>query len=193
MQAYATTSKSAKTVVDRLFNDYALKFGFPQRIHHDQGAEFENQLVAQLKKSCGVVGSRTTLYHPQGNSQVEHFNRTLLHMLKTLTEKQKTNWKVSLSKLIFAYNSTRCEVTGFSPFYLLFRRSPRLPVDLLFGLTSGTGTMDYKEYVRRWKQEMQEAFEITRQTAKKSAERNKKNFDGKMRSSILFPGDCVLV
>lgn len=40
---------------------------------------------------------------------------------------------------------------------------------------------------------MQEAFEITRPTAKKSAERNKKNYDGKVRSSILFPGDCVLV
>lgn len=39
---------------------------------------------------------------------------------------------------------------------------------------------------------MQEAFEITRQTAKKSAERNK-NYDGKVRSFILCPGDCVLV
>lgn len=48
VQAYATTSKSAKTVAERIFNDYALKFGFPNRIHHDQGAEFENQLLSQL-------------------------------------------------------------------------------------------------------------------------------------------------
>lgn len=39
---------------------------------------------------------------------------------------------------------------------------------------------------------MQEAFEITRQAAKKSAERNKKNYDGKVRSPILCPGDRVL-
>ncbi len=176
-QAYATTSKSAKTVVETLFNDYALKFGFPQIIHHDQGGEFENQLVTQLKKSCGVAGSRTTPYHPQGNGQVERFNRTLLQMLKTLTENLKTNWKESLNKLIFAYNNTKCEVTGFSPFYLLFGRSPRLPVDLLFGLTSETETIDYKEYVKRWRQKMQEALEITRQTAKKTAERNKRNYE----------------
>lgn len=41
-QAYATTTKSAKTMADKIFNDYALKFGFPLRIHHDQGGEFEN-------------------------------------------------------------------------------------------------------------------------------------------------------
>ncbi len=193
-QDYATTSKSAKTVVEKLFNDYALKFRFPQRIHHDQGGEFENQLVAQLKKSCGVAGSRTTPYHPQGNGQVEHFNRTLLQMLKALTENQKTNFgKESLKKLIFAYNNTKCEVTGFSPFYLLFGRSPRLPVDLLFGLTSETETIDYKEYVKRRRQQMQEALEITRQTAKKTAERNKRNYDGKVRGSVLCPGDRVLV
>jgi len=71
-QAYPTTSKSGKVVADKIFNDYALKFGFPMRIHHDQGGEFENQLFSQLSKYCSVAGSRTTPYHPQGT--VERFN-----------------------------------------------------------------------------------------------------------------------
>lgn len=192
-QAYATTTKSAKCVADKVFNDYALKWGFPQRLHHDMGGEWENQLFAQLKKNCGVMGSRTTPYHPQGNGQVERMNRTLLQMLKTLTKKQKSNWKESLNKLMFAYNCTRSEVTGFSPFYLLFGRSPRLPVDLLFGLTPETGTADHKEYMRKWKAQMQEAYDITAENAKKSSERNKRNYDNKVRSSVLHEGDRVLV
>lgn len=93
-QAYATTLKSDKTVAEWIFNDYALKFGFPQRIHQDQGAEFENQLLSQLKKNCRVVGSQTTPYHQQGNGQVERY-------LSDVTPDVK-------HKLTFAYNSTRC-------------------------------------------------------------------------------------
>lgn len=192
-QAYATTSKSGKTAADKIFNDYALRFGFPTRIHHDQGGEFENQLFRQLEKYCGVAGSKTTPYHPQGNGQVERFNRTLLQMLKTLTERQKTNWKDSLNKLIYAYNCTRSEVTGFSPFHLLYGRSPRLPVDMLFNLTSGHGDGNHHNYMEKWKQGMEEAYEITRENAHKAATRSKRHYDSKVRSSVLQPGARVLV
>lgn len=40
---------------------------------------------------------------------------------------------------------------------------------------------------------MQEAYEIARNNARKSAERGKRNHDRKMRSSELNPGDRVLV
>lgn len=194
-QAYATTNKSGKTAAEKIFNDYALKFGFPQRLHHDQGGEFENQLFAQLKEYCGVAGSRTSPYHPQGNGQVERFNRTLIQMLKTLTEKQKSNWKSSLNKLIYAYNATKSEVTGFSPFYLLYGRSPRLPVDMLFSLSPGgdQGDSNHQTYMQRWKQGMTDAYEITRENASKAAVRGKRHYDSKMRYSALLPGDRVLV
>lgn len=67
VQAYTTRNKSAKTVAQKLYNDFIVQFGFPLRIHHDQGGEFENRLHRELKKLCDVEHSRTTPYHPDGN------------------------------------------------------------------------------------------------------------------------------
>ena len=114
-------------------------------------------------------------------------------MLKTLTDKQKTSWKDSLNKLIYAYNCTRSEVTGFSPFHLLYGRTPWLPVDMLFNLTSEHGDGNHNSYMEKWKQGMEEAYEITRENARKAAIRSKRHYDSKVKSSVLQPGDRVLV
>ncbi len=171
-QAYATRNKSAKTVV-HVFGDFALKFGFPEKIHHDMGREFANHLMDQLQKVSGVRGSHT-MYHPMGNGQVERFNRTLLSMPRTLSDPKKADWKNSLSKVVHAYNCTRSEATGFSPYYLLFGRSPRLPIDLMFNLQVHKKQQSYADYVANWKTRIQEAYEIASKTAKKEAFRGKK-------------------
>ena len=43
-------------------------------IHSDQGANLTSNLMAALCKQLGITQTRTSAYHPQGNSQVERFN-----------------------------------------------------------------------------------------------------------------------
>uniref|UniRef100_A0A8C5WDF6 Gypsy retrotransposon integrase-like protein 1 n=1 Tax=Leptobrachium leishanense TaxID=445787 RepID=A0A8C5WDF6_9ANUR len=192
-QAYATRNKSAKTVAEKIFNDFALKFGFPSKIHHDMGKEFENQMFTRLKELSGVRGSHTTPYHPQGNGQVKRFNRTLLSMLRTLTEKEKTDWKNSLGKVVHAYNCTRSEATGYSPYYLLFGRSPRLPIDLLFNRAVEEKQETYEDYVTEWQKRMSEAYVVASRTAKKEPTRGKVYYDRRIQGNDLQPGGRVLV
>ena len=63
-QAYATKNKSAKAAADCLFNYFVLQFGFPIKILHNQGWEFENKLFHRLEQLSGAMRLQTTLYHP---------------------------------------------------------------------------------------------------------------------------------
>ena len=99
-----------------------------------------------------------TPYHPMGDGQMERMNRTILNMLKTLGENEKHNWKNHLTKLTFAYNSTK--TTGFSPCYLMFGRSPQLPINSIFDIEPDeeeqTMQISYHKYAEEWERRIRQ-------------------------------------
>ncbi|XP_071808009.1 uncharacterized protein [Asterias amurensis] len=116
-------------------------------------------------------------------------------MLCTLPEVQKANWKDSLSKVIHAYNCTRSEATGYSPFFLLYGRSPRLPIDIMFNLqanTEGT-TIFHQDYVMQWKTQMEQAYALASRHRSQRTRCNKNKYNKKVHGISLQTGDRVQV
>ena len=114
-QAYPTKNKTAKTAANHLYNDFALRFGMPSKILHNQGRVFENGLYRNLANLLEMKNLRTTPCHPQKSGLTERMNQTVLSMFCTLPEKYNSSYKNQLSKVIYAYNCTRHSSTGYGP------------------------------------------------------------------------------
>nr|XP_055059066.1 uncharacterized protein LOC129442817 [Misgurnus anguillicaudatus]XP_055059067.1 uncharacterized protein LOC129442817 [Misgurnus anguillicaudatus] len=191
--AVPTSDQKAKTVAKTLWNNFFVHYGIPERLHSDQGRDFESAVIKDLCLLLGIKKTRTTPYHPRGNP-VERFNRTLLQMLGTLQEEDKVRWRDHVQPLVHAYNCTKNDTTGFSPYQLMFGRQPSLPIDVAFGIQpEGGKKVTFNEYIKKLQESLQESYKVAVEHSKKTALRNKERYDLKVRESTLRVGDRVLV
>ena len=194
-QAFPSKTQTALATAKLLWNNFILHYGFPEKIITDQGRNFESELIGHLCQLAGVQKLRTSPYHPQTNGQCERFNGTLLNMLGTLTPEQKKDWKSHVPALVHAYNCTRNTATGFSPYFLLFGREPRLPVDVEFGLQRGgqKGSPGESNYISQLKKRLQFAYRKAKCMAQKQQARHRGLYNLRCRGATLSVGDLVLV
>ena len=151
-------------------------------------------LISELCELTQIKKLRTTPYRPEGNDSCERFNRTLISMLGTLPADFKNKWAQHISTLTYAYNCTRSNATGFSPYYLLYGRQPLLPIDIEYGVFTPelSEAITYK-YVQELKSRLENAFNKANKFYVKEAIRSKQRFDKTARCSKSEPGDLVLV
>ena len=129
---YVVKDQTARTAAETLRIGYFGLFSAPAYLVSDQGKAFTGHIITHLCELYGVQKLRTSPYHAQTNGQVERMNQTIIHMIGKLEEDRKACWSKHLPELLMAYNATRSAVTDYSPYYLLFGRRPRIPVDYLF-------------------------------------------------------------
>ena len=127
-----TKNHTVRTTARVLYNNYFSVFSFPQCLMWDQGTEFCGKAIVAMCSLLGVGKIRTTLYHPQTNGSAERVHQTLQCMIGKLDLEKRKKWLAHIGSIIIAYNSTRSLVTGYPPYYLMCRRRPWLPIDLLF-------------------------------------------------------------
>ena len=193
-QAIPTKSQTASTTARVLFEHFIVHYGIPERLHSDQGRNFESKVIKELCKLMKISKSRTTPYHPMGNGLCERFNRTLMNMLGTLPEDKKKDWKKFIPPLVYAYNSTCHDSSGFSPYFLLFGREPRLPIDAHFGTLLPSASSSSKvSYVGKLRSRLNQAYEIAGKELAQARAKQKRDYDLKVRGVTLNINDKVLV
>lgn len=116
-------------------------------------------------------------------------------MLGTLDPNDKADWKEHVETLTHAYNVTKHDSTGFSPFYLMFGRHPLLPVELVFRRTKDSDSESDEsttDYVRNLQERLEEAYKVAAAVARASQDKQKEVYDRTAKADDFQPGDRVL-
>jgi hypothetical protein len=101
----AIASKDAEMVADAIYRDWFSKFIFLAQIHMDSGKEFVNKLSGELFQLLNVSHTKTSPTHPQLNTQVEVFNKTVKKFLQSFLDDTTLNWETFLPALVISYLS----------------------------------------------------------------------------------------
>ena len=167
-QAYITPKQTAIVVAHTLWENFLVHYGWPEKILTDQGKSFENNLFQELCDLAQVKKLHTSPYHPETNGQCEHFNATLISMLGTLPTHAKKNWQEWVATLTHAYNCTISPVTGFSPYFLMFGRTPKLPLDIELGVPMVEQKQtSHQNYAQKLHSKLQWAYQKAQENNKK--------------------------
>ncbi len=145
-------------------------FGLPDILHSDQGANFESTILWNTLEEFGVVKTRTTAYHPQGDGMVERLNRSLLQLLRTYVSKEE-DWEPYLPLALYAYRTGIHASTRMSPFMLMFGRQPQPPA---FPHSHAFDPSSYQAHLRAKLAELQDLVDTNTAEA---AQRQAQGFD----------------
>ena len=192
--AFVVQDTTAATTARYLWKHFFSVFGAPAALLSDRGGQFESKVIAELCDLLGIKKIRTTAYSPQCNGAVERRHQTITAMIGKLGEQKKAEWPEHLPELVHAYNCTRSGISGYSPYYLMFGRRPRLPVDLYFPTVQTLKeirTID--TYAAGLRVTLRAAFVAAREASMAEAQRQKRHYDRSANAVDLEEGDEVLI
>ncbi|KAJ8887352.1 hypothetical protein PR048_013567 [Dryococelus australis] len=110
----AVPAGTAQEVAQFLFGNIICKHSTPGSILTDRGQVFGSAVVHKLLRLMDIQGTMTSGYRSQCNGAVERLHTTLTTMIN------QRNCDQCFPLVIFAYNISKQESTGFSPFLLVY-------------------------------------------------------------------------
>lgn len=113
---------STASAISKIMEDHViLVYGAPETIIVDNGPQFRSNVFKSLLENYQVDISYTCNYHPQANP-VERVHRVVKTMLTAYVKDEHKLWDQYLPKVASAIRSSRSEVTGLTPNFVIFGR-----------------------------------------------------------------------
>jgi transposase InsO family protein len=132
-EAFPVKTQSARDIIDAIAGEFLPRHGHPKAFIVDNGQGFRSRQWSDFLAQCSIRCRRTTPVHPQGNGKIERFNRTYKEIMAKLVLNKPHDWASRVSDVLSAYRHSVSTVTGFTPFYLLYGRRQRVPLERYLG------------------------------------------------------------
>ncbi|KAI5641614.1 integrase core domain-containing protein [Phthorimaea operculella] len=119
-QAIYIPNRSTPEIVKALIKYFSL-YGKPGKINSDPGAEFKNELVAELLMMYKIDQHIGTPSHPNSMAIVERFHSTIIEVYRLAANEHNQLDAVSvMTYVIMAYNNSIHSATDCTPFEVVF-------------------------------------------------------------------------
>ena len=182
-----TAAEAAPLVAKVLFECGTLV----EELVSDRAAEFMSALITTLCTFFKVHKIETSAYHPQSNGVVENLNGRAKRALARLCSHHQERWHEYLDAVQFALRNTAREETGLTPFFCVYGREARFPLDAL--TSENTGSQDLHAEVKHLQENLKIAEEAISEALQRRAERIQARNDQVQRTLHVAVGDYVWI
>ena len=188
--AACKTAISAPQLARLFVQTVVRQHGMPERVISDRDPRFTAHFWRAFWSILGSTLDMGAAYHPESDGQTENANKTLEIMLRSVIDFTQDDWDEHLAAAELAFNNSKNATTGFTPFYLVYGREARMPLDLaLAPLTKAADNPAAAEATARWRAALQHASDNTTQRQKRQ-----KHYADRARRDVRFAvGDRVLL
>ena len=119
--AITLKSKKSRIIISHFISQWCCKYGFPSKVISDQESCFKAAEFQEVLSSLGVRGVQSTVYHPQGNSPIETFHRSLRSRVMSILDiNEHLAFDEVIQLALFGYNTSVHSATQETPSFLVY-------------------------------------------------------------------------
>jgi transposase InsO family protein len=94
---------TSKNMIEFVKEHIIYRFGIPQTITTDQGAQFVSLEFREFAESMGIKLFNSSPYYAQANSQAETSNKIMIKLIQKKIDQKPKRWHSVLNEALWAY------------------------------------------------------------------------------------------